>query len=165
MEEQMTKVNLLESIETHRQELEGTLAEIPVDQMTSPGVIGEWTVKDVLAHLTIWERRMTRWLRETAQDQEPRMLPTGMTWDDLDLWNEQTYLENRDRSLDDVLADFQASYPQALQIVTTFPEKDLLDPDRYVWRAGRPLWHIVAANTFWHYDEHNQSLRTWLASL
>lgn len=55
-----------------------------------------------------------------------------MTWDDLDLWKEQTYLENRNRSLMDVLADFQASYPQALQIVTTFPEEDLIDINRYL---------------------------------
>jgi hypothetical protein len=88
-----------------------------------------------------------------------------MTWDDLDEWNEQTYQKHRLRPLEEVMADFQLSYPQALQAVHEVSEPDLIDPQRFVWREGRPLWVMVAANTSWHYKEHNESIRNWLEGL
>jgi len=162
MEEQMSKSKLLERMQSERQRLEATLARLSENQMTTPGVNDQWSVKDILAHITVWERRMVRWLEETVGDEVPEMLPAGMTWDDLDEWNEQTYLDNRDRPLAEVLADFKSSYPQALKAVKAVSEEDLIDPHRFEWRAGKPLWVMVAANTFWHYKEHNMSIRIWL---
>jgi hypothetical protein len=50
-----------------------------------------WAVKDILAHISIWEGRMVRCLEEAIRGEVPQMLPPGMTWDDLDLWNEQDF--------------------------------------------------------------------------
>jgi hypothetical protein len=162
MEEKMSKAELLENIQAERQRLESTLADINEDLMLTPGVIDDWTVKDILAHITVWEQRMVTWLEVTMRGQVPQMLPPGMTWDDLDDWNEQTYQKHRLRPLEEVLDDFAIFYPQALQAVQDIPEGDLTDPDHFEWREGRPLWIMVAANTFWHYKEHNESLRAWL---
>jgi hypothetical protein len=162
MSEQMRKSKLLEQIQAERERLERTLAELSTDQMTQPGIQDQWSVKDILAHITVWEKRMTRWLGETLRGEVPQMLPPGMTWDDLDQMNEQTYLENRDRLLAEVLSEFHHSYPQALGAVEAASEEDLIDPHRFEWRGGKPLWEMVAANTFWHYEEHGESLRTWL---
>lgn len=165
MEEQMSKPKLLEQIRVERQHLEKTLTMINEQQMVVSGVMDEWTVKDVLAHITIWEQRMIRWLEQTVRDEVPEMLPPGMTWDDLDQWNEQTYQKHRHRELDVVLADFELSYPQALSAAQDISEEDLIDPDRYAWRDGRPLWVMVAANTSWHYKEHEETITTWLKGL
>lgn len=162
MEEQMSKSELLQRIQSERQRLEATLAQLSANQMTTPGVNDQWSIKDILAHITAWERRMVRWLEEAVRGEVPEMLPAGMTWDDLDEWNEQTYLDNRDRPLAEVLANFKSSYPQALKAVEAVSEEDLIDPHRFEWRAGKPLWEMVAANTFWHYKEHNKSIRIWL---
>ena len=43
---------------------------------------------------------------ETLRGDVPEMLSPGMTWDDLDQMNEQTYLENRDKPLAEVLSEF-----------------------------------------------------------
>jgi hypothetical protein len=85
-----------------------------------------------------------------------------MTWDDLDQMNEETYLENRDKPLTEVLEEFHQSFPKALNIVKGISEEDLIDPDGFEWREGKPLWFIVAANTFWHYDEHEKAIREWM---
>ena len=29
-------------------------------------------------------------------------------------------------------------------------EDDLIDPQRFAWRKGDPMWHMVAANTWEH---------------
>ena len=165
MEEQMSKEKLIEDIQIERLHLERTLEKISRQQMVTPGVMDDWTVKDLLAHITVWELRMIRWLEQTVRDEVPEMLPPGMTWDDLDQWNEQTYQKHRNRDLDEVLADFELSYPQALSAVQGISEEDLIDPGRYAWRDGRPLWEMVAANTSWHYKEHEETITTWLKGL
>ena len=165
VEEKMTKSRLLEEIQIEHQRLEKTLAMVDEEQMLIPGVIDVWTIKDILAHITVWEQRMVRWLGEAMSGEVAQMLPAGMTWDDLDEWNEQTYQEHRHRPLKEVLADFDLSYPQALTAAKEVPEQDLIDPDRFDWREGDPLWVMVAANTFWHYTEHEESIRAWLEGL
>ena len=165
MEEKMSKEKLIEEIKSERLHLVKTLEKISRQQMVTPGVMDDWTVKDLLAHITVWELRMIRWLEQTVRDEVPEMLPPGMTWDDLDKWNEQTYQKHRHRDLDEVLADFEMSYPQALSAVQDISEDDLIDPDRYVWRDGRPLWEMVAANTSWHYKEHEETITNWLKGL
>jgi hypothetical protein len=165
MEEQMSKDKLLAEIQNERARLEATLDQLDSQQMMVSGVIDDWTVKDLLAHITVWEQRMISWLAVAVRDVEPQMLPPGMTWDDLDQWNKQTYQKHSQRSLPEVLADFKHSYPQAVEAVQEISEGDLTDADRFAWREGRPLWEMVAANTFWHYTEHNESLEAWLRGL
>jgi hypothetical protein len=165
MEQQMSKEQLIDEIQIERLHLEKTLEKISAQQMITPGVMDNWTVKDLLAHITVWEQRMVRWLEQTVRDEVPEMLPPGMTWDDLDQWNEQTFQKHRHRDLDDVLTDFELSYPQALSAAQAISDEDLIDPDRYAWRVGRPLWVMVAANTSWHYKEHKETLTSWLEGL
>ena len=158
----MSKAKLLAEIQAERQSLEAVLAELSEDQMLVTGVIDDWTVKDLLAHIAVWEQRMVSWVAQAVRGEVPEMLPPGMTWDDLDEWNEETYQKHRHRALEEVLVDFRQSYSQALQAAQGIGEQDLIDADRYPWREGRPLWMMVAANTSWHYKEHEESIRNWL---
>ena len=162
MSEEMDKTQLIAEIQSEREELETTLGAFSQEQMTRPLLEGGWTLKDLLAHITVWEQRMVRWVEITLRDEVPEMLPEGLTWSDEDLnrWNQQTYLELRDKPLDDVLADFESSYRQALAVAQQATQEQLFDRDRYAWRGGRPLYIMVAANTSWHYKEHNAQLRS-----
>ena len=58
MEEQMTKVKLIELIVIQRHSLDQTLTRLEESQMTIPGVESDWSVKDILAHISAWERKM-----------------------------------------------------------------------------------------------------------
>lgn len=162
MEENMTKEKLIQEIHDERMRLEKTLEEVSELQMVMPGVMDDWTVKDFLAHITVWEQRMIAWLEQTLRNEVPEMLPPGLTWDDLDQWNEETYQKHRHHDLGEVLADFELSYKQSLEVVDNISEDDLIDPERFPWREGRPLWVMVAANTSWHYKEHEETISAWL---
>lgn len=162
MDEQMTKREILASIRSEREGLEATLGRLSEAQMTQPGVESDWTVKDILAHIVDWEGRMVQWVEESLRGEVPERPAPGMTWDDLDRLNEQTYLANKDRALDDVLAEFHASYQRALRTAEAATEADLIEPERFAWRQGDPMWHMVAANTWWHYKEHRETIENWL---
>jgi hypothetical protein len=163
MDEPTTRAKVLELVHIEQEALQTVLDQLTEVQMTQPGVENNWTVKDILAHIADWEQRMVRWIEETMRGEVPERPAPGMTWDDLDELNEQTYLANKNRSLAEILAGFETSYQQAVKAVETLTEEDLLDPHRFAWREGDPMWHMVAANTWWHYKEHRQAIESWLA--
>ena len=132
--------------------------------MLEAGLEGNRSMKDVLAHITAWEQRMIQWLNESAAGRVPQGPAPGMTWDDLDALNEQTYLEDKDKTLAEVMSASVTSYTQSLKAVQETTDQDLFDGSRFAWRNGDPLWHMIAANTWWHYDEHREQIETWLKS-
>jgi hypothetical protein len=163
--EDMNKQELLDHIEVSRARLEAVLSRIPQERISQAGAQGLWSVKDLLDHIVVWEQRMLDWLATTLEGRKPQMLPEGMTWDDLDRWNQETYEARRDRPLEKVLEDFETTFPRVLHTVSEIPEEDLVQPDRFAWRENSPLWKMVAANTYWHYDEHAQDLERWLKGI
>jgi hypothetical protein len=162
MADTMTKIRILELIRSERDALEQILAGLSEEQMTQPEVENDWSVKDILAHITDWEKRMVQWVEQSLRDEVPQRPAPGLTWDDLDGLNEQIYLLNKDRALDQVLTDFHSSYLQSLRTVEALTEEDLIDPQRFAWRAGQPLWIMVAGNTWEHYKEHAEAIKNWL---
>ena len=52
-----TKGDLLEAIEREREAWEALLAEVGEDRMLEAGPMGEWTFKDLVAHLNGWRAR------------------------------------------------------------------------------------------------------------
>lgn len=162
MEPPKNKKELLDQIDSERESLDELLGTIPESKLSTPGVEAEWSIKDILAHIVYWETLMVGWLDETLKGLEPQMLPPGKTWDDLDEINQDAFLENQDRVLEDVIKSFHDHYPQAFKSVEAMPEDALMDPEKYAWRRGTPLWEMVVANTSWHYREHHKAIAEWI---
>lgn len=131
--------------ETHTR-LEELLAGLPAEEQTHAGVTGDWSVKDHLAHLTWWEQSVIRTL---AGEPNPiAAIPGGA--DGEDAINAYVFAQNRERSLADVRAAFDASYQAMLHLIATAPD-DVFDA-RHDWISG---------NADSHYDEHLRMLQAW----
>ncbi|MBU2611772.1 MAG: ClbS/DfsB family four-helix bundle protein, partial [Chloroflexi bacterium] len=76
--EHLTKPELLQRIRDERRALEETLARLTPDQMLQPGASGGWTVKDVLAHISAWKRRMISWTGSHLRGEPPDV---PLPWD------------------------------------------------------------------------------------
>ncbi|MCW5879762.1 MAG: ClbS/DfsB family four-helix bundle protein, partial [Anaerolineae bacterium] len=107
MPEPAAKATLLEKLSIERSRLEDLLSQLTPTAMEQPGVDHEWSVKDILAHLAAWDCRGMDWIATAVGGERPAIPEAGKTWDDADALNAATYLANRDRPLDEVLADFQ----------------------------------------------------------
>jgi hypothetical protein len=71
----------------------------------------------------------------------------------------------RDKGLEllgEILAEADSAYEQALKAVQAMTDQDLLNRERFAWCKGDPMWHMVAANTWWHYKEHREQIEAWL---
>jgi hypothetical protein len=158
----MNKPELLEAIQHGYSSFKELLAEFEAEQLCRPGAVGKWSIKDTLAHIIVHEQRMIQWMNERLCGKHPRLpQPYAMPDEELNELNEQIYQENLDRALEDVLGDLDQMHAQALALVGTCPEEDLLDSGRFRLLGGEPLWEAIAANTFSHYAEHGQDIRRW----
>lgn len=67
----MNRQQLLNKIEQAWAALKESYAGLPDPQLTQPGVIDNWSVKDNLAHVTTWEEEALKYLPLTLQGSRP----------------------------------------------------------------------------------------------
>ena len=157
----MSKSQLLNNLQEENKQWEALLAQIGEARMEQPGVAGDWTIKDIVAHLTGWRRRTVARLQAAQRGEEnpPMPWPAQMQTDDeINAW---IYETNRNRPLREVLNDSRQIFQQLVAAIETFPEAELMDLHRFPWMQGRPF---RAAELFAHFhEEHEPDMRAWLA--
>jgi hypothetical protein len=163
MAEQMDKDKILDEMRTKYAALEGILAPLDESRMTTEGVNGDWSIKDILAHITAWHLRLLDRLHAATRNEEPT-LSGVVTDEEVDRLNEQFYNENKSRPLKDVLTDFRTTYLQIADVVQAMNEEDLISPQRFAWMRGNPLYYLVAGDTYEHYEEHSPPIQEWLVN-
>ncbi|HET9980992.1 MAG TPA: maleylpyruvate isomerase N-terminal domain-containing protein [Ktedonobacterales bacterium] len=129
--------------------LDALLAGIPDEQFIQPGAFGEWSVKDMLAHITFWEQRLIAYLNGAR---ESLIQPGEDEQAGIDRINAGVLVANRDRPLADVRESFASSYQQTLALVESLGDDAL---------AQEQLFGLIAGDTFGHYREHIKMLEDW----
>jgi len=163
--EQSTGLSLRElmtNIESERSQLMATLNRLTGEQMLHPGVVGAWSVKDILAHIAMWYARAVTLLFQ-AERGRPLELPRSNASDWADV-NTQEYRSQKDRPLSRVLDDFDAAHRQLLRRLEAWrDEAALFDARRYPLLRGRSLAEVVWDYTGAHSAEHRAQIEAWLA--
>ena len=154
----MTKADLIQKIESEWDNLQAALDGLSEEQMHQRGVVGEWTIKDVLVHITAWQSRLITTLFKAEKGVTPETTEGGKTVDQM---NERFYQEMKDRSFDQVWDDLDSSYHQLLSRLQGWKEKDLFDPQRFKWMEGEPFVSYIAGDSYEHYAEHAAQIREW----
>jgi hypothetical protein len=160
----MNKTALLHTIQTEYAHFESLIAPLSETQLCTAPTEGEWSIKDSMAHIAVWEQICSRWLKEFVHGVTPQPLER------LDAGsNDRIYQENRDRSLAEVRKLFQQAHQQFLEQVNlltqTLSEEDLNTSDRFAWTEswpGHSLTAVIADNSYEHYQDHAQQIRRLL---
>lgn len=159
----MDKTTLLNTIQAEYAQFESLIKPLSESQLCTSPFEGEWSIKDIMAHIAVWEQLCTRWLEEVVHGVTPQ--PSERIDSES---NERIYRENRDRSLAEVQELFHHAHQQLLHqvnlLVQTFSEEDLNTPHRFVWTKAWPgstLIAVIADNSYEHYYDHAQQIRRW----
>jgi hypothetical protein len=151
METNERKAQLLDEIRRTHGELDAVLAPLTEAQMTQPGVDGEWSAKDVLAHITWWEGHMLRTLRSGREE----LVPEGSNQETLTQQkNAEVFAANRGRPLAEVRAEFETTHQEVLAALEGWPAEALAQDETY---------EAIGWDTFKHYPVHTAAIREWLA--
>ena len=74
----MQKSDLLNWLHQEQQEWEALLTQVGSERMEQPGVNAQWSMKDLVAHQTGWNRRLAAYM-QAAQRGEPEPAPPWPT--------------------------------------------------------------------------------------
>ncbi len=128
------------------------------EDMLKLGVVGEWSLKDIIAHITWHERQMVDLVKAHALvGSELWNLPT-------DERNAAIYKQVRAQSLDQVLDESEQVHQQLLELLPTLSNEDLTNPGSFPnmppdWQP----WLIIAQNTYEHYQQHMPDIQKWIS--
>lgn len=126
-----TKAQALARLGAERLLLEGLVSAIVPEVMVEPGVVGPWSVKDVLAHLADWEEHMLDWVEASRRGESVAGPEPGLTWRDMKPFNQRIFERHRDRRLDEVVDYFRAAHARFMEMVAAMPAEEMLARGRY----------------------------------
>jgi len=155
----MKRDELLAALEAARARLDAALEGMSSEELTAPGPVGDWSVKDLLAHVTSWDVDLLTNLGKIQRGQKP-----GRTqWDkaSIQAQNEAWHQELKDRPLERVLADYDGVHAQLLRVVSGLSDAELESP--VAWLGGRPMYKYFIDHVVNHEDEHATELAEWRA--
>ncbi len=159
-----SKTELLAGIEEEWKLLEGVISGIEADRMEVPK-FGGWSVKDILAHITAWERFMClHYLQHQAAHEAFGLSPEEFEALEEDGFNVLLYERNRDRALEAIRSEFHAFHEQAMRDVREMSFEEMLGERLVGDRADEPMLVAIAANTYDHYKEHRESIEALIDS-
>jgi hypothetical protein len=139
----MEKCELLDNLQEENLQWEAFLDQIGLPRMETPGVNGAWSIKDMLAHLTGWNRWLVIRMQAASKGEPPPLPPWPADLENDDDINAWLYEINHRRSLRDVLDESRLVLQQLL-----------------VWIGGQ---RFEAGEFFDHFhDDHEPDVRAWI---
>lgn len=154
-----SKTQLLTAIPKEHDALEGYLATLTPEEMTQPGMVGEWAVKDVLAHLTAWEQMVLDWYQTGKRGETPQIPAADLTWRQIPELNQRIYLRHKDEPLETILTRFRESYQQIFDAIQGMTNDELFNPGVYAWTKTTTLGSYAVSATCSHYEWARKEIR------
>jgi hypothetical protein len=152
-------------IRADRQVWRDLVDEVGRERMLEPGPMGEWTFRDMTAHLAAWRNARLPMIEAIASGEPvpPPPWPTEMDEaDDVDAINNWLQERDGDRPLEEVLADYDSSFERLAAAIERLPESVANDPNGLPWAEGTPV--VDLDFTAHLHEEHLRDVREWLAT-
>jgi hypothetical protein len=147
----MRREQLLQRIDTAWTAFKDAYAGLSNEQLREPGVVDDWSVKDILAHVTTWEEEALKYLPLILVEGRPPRY--SATYGGIDAFNAQMAKEKRDLSLSEVLRQLDNTHDRLVAYVKSVPEDQFTRETRF---RRRLRW-----DTYSHYPIHTASIRAW----
>lgn len=146
----MNRQQLQNKLDTAWAALKDSYAGLSDAQLTEPGVTGDWSVKDILAHVTTWEEEALKYLPLIAEGGRP---PRYATHGGIDAFNAQRAEQKRDLPLSEVLRQLDEIHDRLLDYVQSVPEEQFTRETRFR--------HRLRLDTYSHYPLHARMIWEW----
>ena len=130
---------------------QASYAGLSDSQLTEPGVAGEWSVKDIIAHVSWWEEEALRHLPSIIAGERPPRYST--IYGGIDAFNAMMAEQKRDLSLSDVLSQQDDTHRRLVEFILSVSEDQFTRETR--------LRRRLRLDTYGHYPIHTTSIREW----
>ena len=161
MKNPKSKSELLQAINTARNEWDTLIAQIPHHRLSESVAAGPWSIKDVIAHVTEYDRWLALGLAMRLQK------PPQIWLDDisLDEFNAVLHQQIADRYPDDILLDSNRVFQDLISEVEAHSEAYLFGTHRVEGVSYDVIpFQLLKSESYGHYHDHIPAIRAWLSS-
>lgn len=135
---QEERLAILQEVSQSWLDLLKTIRSLSDADLVGPNTAGQWSVKDVMGHITFWERHSLENIKAVEAGQEPDAI------EDFETANIIAAQEMSSLSLDEIRTRFESTHDELMGALET---TSLLTRDR------------IEGSTFGHYAEHAADIR------
>src|SRR5467141_2464980 len=112
------------------------------------GVTGNWSVRDIIAHVTTWDEEALRHLPLILKGGKPPRY--SVTYGGIDAFNAVMTERKKDFSLTKVLTQLDETHSQLIALIQSTPEDQFIRETRFR--------HRLRLDTYSHYPKHAEAL-------
>jgi hypothetical protein len=161
MKDPTSKSELIQAINTARHEWDTLIAQIPPHRLSEPVAEGEWSIKDVIAHVTEYDRWLALGLALRLQK------PPQIWLDDisLDQFNAVLHQQIAGRDPDDIITDSNRVFQDLIHEVEAHSEAYLFGTHRVEGVPDEVIpYQTLKSESYGHYHDHIPAIKAWLSS-
>lgn len=154
-----TKAQAERELEEAWEEQKAVVDSFSPDELERPGVVGHWSMKDLVGHVAFWTEQATENLRlvTLGKGEEIRRPGDERT---TAAWNERERQFREHRPLAAIREEWLKSFEEVRQALRD------LRPERLEQEVGgRRVLELFAEDTYEHYREHLEDMRAWRRQL
>lgn len=120
-------------------------------QLMEPGVTEDWSTRDIIAHVTVWEEEALTHLPTIMEGCRPPRYST--TYGGIDAFNALMTERKANLSLAEVRAQAAATHQRLIDFIESVPEEHFATETRFRRRLRQ--------DTYGHYPLHAEAIRHW----
>ena len=135
---------VLAAIDDSWRDLQRTLSALTAREMETPGVRGEWSIRDIIVHLTTRETLLLIEIATEGQTETPD--PDALTRREVDV--------KAGAPVREIMAEFEETHRVLKEALGKAPKSSFV--------YGTPMRLRIDEATVLHYQEHNVHIRSWL---
>jgi hypothetical protein len=149
--ENMKKQQLLNRLEQAWTAFKQSYAGLTDEKLMQRGVTGDWSVKDILAHVSWWEEEALKYLPLILQGRRPPRY--SVLYGGIDAFNALMTEKKRGLTLSEVLSQLDEIHLRLIEYVQSAPDEQFISETRFR--------HRLRLDTYGHYPVHAQAIREW----
>lgn len=147
----MNREQLLQRIDTAWAAFTESYASLSEAQLLQPGVTDEWSVRDIIAHVSWWEEEALKYLPLILKGGNPPRYST--MYGGIDAFNARMTRQMQGLSLAEVFARQAETHQRLRSYLQSVPEEAFARETRFR--------HRLRLDTYSHYPHHAKAIRRW----
>jgi hypothetical protein len=147
----VNRAQLLKRLEKAWDALKESYAGLSDVQLMEPGVTGEWSVRDIIAHVTTWEEEALKHLGPILEGRKPPRY--SVMYGGINAFNARKTKENAGLPLSEVFRQRDDTHQRIIETIERAPEEQMVVETRFRRR--------LRLDTYGHYPKHAQAILNW----
>jgi len=147
----MNNKQVISKLERAWEAFNESYAGLSEEEMVQPGVTGDWSIKDILAHVSWWEEEALKHLPHILEGGRPPRY--AVVYGGIDAFNAQMTELKRGFSLAEVRQQLDEIHQRLVEYLQGVAEEQFITETRFRRR--------LRLDTYSHYPEHTRAIRAW----